>query len=306
MALVSTGGAGSGGAILARDGAEVVVNNAVLSRNQSHFTGGAISVLRSKLTVNNSRFVDNRVGHNGGAIALRYSTSAINNSSFVGNRAKTYDGGAIYIGHGVTVDINNSSFSDNRAPRGGALATVVSTSAGVSPSRTTLTHVTIVPSRGGGRGLGFNIWVDANDLNFRMRNSLIVGKKSPYRLEGSSCHGPLNENSGNWIEDGSCASGTSGDAMLGEMTGSPAYFPLLDGSPALDAADARFCVETDQIGTLRPQGAGCDIGAFESTTAISVPTPVPGICPLPDQIIAANSDRAVGSCPPATAPISSR
>ena len=54
VALVSTGGAGSGGAILARDGAEVVVNNAVLSRNQSHFTGGAISMLRSKLTVNNS------------------------------------------------------------------------------------------------------------------------------------------------------------------------------------------------------------------------------------------------------------
>ena len=81
------------------------------------------------------------------------------------------------------------------------------------------------------------------------------------------------------------------------MTGSPAYIAILDGSPALDSADARFCPETDQLGTSRPQGAGCDIGAFESTTAIPSPTAVPGICPLPDQIIAANSDTAVGNCP---------
>ena len=80
------------------------------------------------------------------------------------------------------------------------------------------------------------------------------------------------------------------------MTGSPAYIAILDGSPALDSADARFCPETDQLGTSRPQGAGCDIGAFESTTAIPSPTAVPGICPLPDQIIAANTDTALGNC----------
>ena len=239
--------------------------------------------------------MDNRVGHNGGAIALRYSTSVFSNSSFVGNRARTYDGGAIFIGQDVTLDVINSTFSDNRAARGGALATNVSTYKGVSPSRTTLTHVTIVDKRGG--DWGFSIWVDENDVNFRLRNSLIKGKKSIYRKYGSSCYGPLKENIGNFIEDGSCASMEGGDPMLAEMTGSPAYFALLDGSPALDAADARFCTETDQLGTPRPQGAGCDIGAIESTTAVPLPTPVPGACSLFDQIIAANTDRAVGTCP---------
>ena len=297
VALVSTGGAGSGGAILARDGAELVVNNAVLSRNQSHFTGGAISVLRSKLTVNNSRFVDNRVGHNGGAIALQYSTSVISNSSFVGNRARTYDGGAIFISQDVTLDVINSTFSDNRAPRGGALATNVSTYKGVSPSRTTLTHATIVDKRGG--DWGFSIWVDENDVNFRLRNSLIKGKKSIYRKYGSSCYGPLKENVGNFIEDGSCASMEGGDPMLAEMTGSPAHYPLLDGSPALDSADQRFCPDTDQLGTPRPQGAGCDIGAFESTTALPEPAPLlpPPPCPLALQITAANTDAPAGGCP---------
>ncbi len=299
VALVSTDGAGSGGAILARGGAEVTINNVELARNQSHFTGGAISVLRSKLTVNNSRFLNNKVGHNGGAIALELSTGAISNSGFVDNRARSYEGGAIFVGQGVTLDVNNSTFGGNRAAGGGsAVATNVKTTRGIVPSRTTLTHVTIVSGSGYGKNQGFNILVDPNDLNFKLRNSIIMGKGSPYRKEDiGSCHGPLKENSGNWIEDGSCASGTNGDAMLGEMTGAPGYFPLLDGSPALDAADARYCLETDQTGAPRPIGSGCDIGAIESATAKAIPTPVQGVCPLPDQIIAANSDRAVGNCP---------
>ncbi len=42
---------------------------------------------------------------------------------------------------------------------------------------------------------------------------------------------------------------------------------LLLGSPAIDhggtAADG--CPATDQRGVIRPQGAACDIGAFEAT-----------------------------------------
>ncbi|MDE2777659.1 MAG: hypothetical protein OXI77_17160 [Chloroflexota bacterium] len=281
------------------DGGNLTINNLTLTKGNGvdylpGLGGSAISADRSTLTVNNSSFV----GNTGSAIVLWRSTSEINSSSFLVNRKQYGYGGAIYVGQGVTLDVNNSTFSANHAASGGsALATNVSTMRGIIPSRVTLTHVTIVASRVAGKGLGFNIWIDENDRNFKLRNSLIIGEKSPYRKETSSCQGPLSENSGNFIEDGSCASMAGGDPMLGEMTGSPAYFPLLDGSPALDAADARYCTETDQLGRPRPIGAGCDIGAIESTTAMPVPTPVPGVCPLPDQIIAANTDRAVGSCP---------
>lgn len=55
-----------------------------------------------------------------------------------------------------------------------------------------------------------------------------------------------------------------GDLISAELEdGSPAYFPLLEDSPAIDAADDEYCPETDSIGTPRPQGAGCDIGAYE-------------------------------------------
>ena len=58
-----------------------------------------------------------------------------------------------------------------------------------------------------------------------------------------------------------------GDLNLGTLTGSPAYFPLLAGSLAIDAADAKYCPDTDQAGNSRPVGEACDIGAFELQSA---------------------------------------
>ncbi|MCY3979195.1 MAG: hypothetical protein OXG23_13935 [Chloroflexi bacterium] len=286
----------SAGALTAYNGAEIFVNHSVFIRNRSDQSGGAIAVNDSKLTVNNSSFLRNRARYGGGAINLWHSTGDIRNSSFVENSANQYErGGAILVSIGVKLDVSNSSFQGNSADRGGAVASQVKTHDGrIIPSTTTLTHVTIMKNYVKTAGSGISI--GAFDKNFNLRNSIVAGLPLIADSIAKYCEGPLNENIGNLIADGSCASMAGGDPMLGEMTGAPAYFPLLDGSPALDSADARFCSATDQLGTARPQGGGCDIGAIESTTAIPVPTLVSGICPLPDQIIAANTDTAVGSC----------
>ncbi|HEX9441905.1 MAG TPA: Ig-like domain-containing protein, partial [Roseiflexaceae bacterium] len=47
---------------------------------------------------------------------------------------------------------------------------------------------------------------------------------------------------------------------------------LLAGSPALDAANPTNCPPTDQRGVARPQGAACDIGAYEAMSALSAAT----------------------------------
>ena len=39
---------------------------------------------------------------------------------------------------------------------------------------------------------------------------------------------------------------------------------LLPGSPAIDSADDSACPATDQRGVSRPQGASCDVGAYEA------------------------------------------
>jgi parallel beta-helix repeat protein len=45
----------------------------------------------------------------------------------------------------------------------------------------------------------------------------------------------------------------------------PSDYHLLEGSPAIDAGTCEGAPERDIVGTRRPQGAGCDIGAYEYT-----------------------------------------
>ena len=56
------------------------------------------------------------------------------------------------------------------------------------------------------------------------------------------------------------------DPRLGPLKdngGSTFTHALLEGSPAVDAADDRFAPKVDQRGVTRPQGAASDIGAYE-------------------------------------------
>ena len=206
------------------------------------------------------------------------------NSSFSENSAGAI-GGSIYFDsrHDAAV-ISNSTFSGSRALNGGAVA--------ARNRKTTLTHVTMVDNFG---SKGHDVFVsDLQAVDFNIYNSILSG-----RNYGDACHGRVNGNRGNLIADGSCAPAMSGDPLLDGPTGATATFPPGDYSPALDAADVNHCLATDQLGTPRPQGGGCDIGAIESTTALPKPAPIvpPPPCPLAQQITAANRDEAAGPCP---------
>lgn len=48
--------------------------------------------------------------------------------------------------------------------------------------------------------------------------------------------------------------------------GTYTHMPL-QGSPLLDVVDSAACLTADQRGVARPQGAKCDVGAYEATTA---------------------------------------
>ena len=290
------------------DGGRLTINNLNLINGYSQQRGGAILTSRGELTVNNSRFFGN-AGESGGAIStlVGHRNLIINNSSFEKNRGAAYGGavhvlsgpatilnssfidnsagaigGAIYFDSNGAASVSNSTFSGNRALSGGAVA--------AHNPKTTLTHVTMVDNFA---TEGHDVFIsDRRVVDFNMFNSILAGREF-----GDACFGRVNGNRGNLIADGSCAPSVSADPLLNEATGSPAYYSLQDLSPALDAADPQYCLETDQLGTPLPQGGGCDIGAIESTTALAKPAAAPAICEFPDQIIAANTDTAVGNCP---------
>ena len=117
----------------------------------------------------------------------------------------------------------------------------------------TLTHVTIY---GSAISLPKSSFTSASRVN--LRNSIIAGK-----LNSVVCDS-LKQNISNFIRDGACSPKLSGDPMLEEATDSSAYLGLMPGSPAINAANATFCPDTDQLGRARSTVGRCDIGAIES------------------------------------------
>lgn len=278
-----------GGAIRMRNGGALVAQNVAFTNNSANW-GGAIMMLGSyaRLTVRGSSFSGNRAREYAGAI-YAIGEATVSGSSFVANSAS--DSGGALVASNVNLDISNSSFHDNVASyNGGAIF--------FFGGDTTLTHVTMTGNRlsSGYSYAGSALAKQANNADegpVRLRNSIVLGASGI-----AACAGGLDENVGNLSTDGTCSVKPSDNPLLDALTGSPAYRPLRDRSPAVDAGDPAFCLETDQIGTARPQGGGCDIGAIESSTARPPEAPVipPPPCPLPDQIVAANTDAPSGGC----------
>ncbi len=271
-----------GAAIRLRGSARAAIDQVTFTKNTAD-GGAAIASMSAdaSATVSRSSFVRNRSNDYGGAINVTRGSVTIGKSSFVSNQAGSF-GGALHTEYG-TIDVSNSTFVDNSAIGGGVL--------NAHSGKVTLTHVTMLnnlATQSNGNA------IDNKGSAIYLRNSIVGGGG-----EAEDCTGGLTQAQGNLSEDGTCiTTGRFGDPMLGDSKGQPAWRPPLDGSPAIDAADPTFCSETDQIGTPRPQGAGCDIGAIESTTARppEPDTAVP-VCSLYDQIIAANTDRPSGACP---------
>ena len=219
-----------GGALFNKDGT-VEITDSVFSRNRaSDRSGGAIynDVARDEtddlMVIANSAFLNNVAAESGGAIYNRRGSLNVANSAFDRNSAGD-DGGGLYDASVNATDILHSSFQSNRAENGGGI-------------------------------------YKEYDAQLSLYHSIISNSSS-----GGDCFGRLDDSKLNLVEDGSCYAELSGDPMLGDLVepedGSPAYYPLQPGSPAIDAASSEHCPDTDQIGTPRPQGAACDIGAIE-------------------------------------------
>ena len=214
-----------GGAI--RNSGELSIRDSAFSHNSADPSNGAITNY-GELSISDSTFSSNLAKY-GGAIR-NYGELSIVNSTFSGNSAK--DDGNFYVSRGGAIEnadklsITSSTFSGNSAENGGAI---------------------------------FN----GEDGKLRITNSIIAGRGRRACYSESR----LRHNINNLIQDGSCSPAFKGNPKLGELVvpddGSPSYFPLLAGSPVIDAAYDDLCPETDQIGTKRPQGADCDIGAIE-------------------------------------------
>ena len=258
-------GASAGGGIFI-GGGFVTLTNSTLSNNVGR--GGGINN-DSALTISDTTFSGNRTNSSWGGAIHNSGTVTLTNSTFSNNSASFGNGGAIYNGPGSTVMLTNSTLSGNSALAGGGIYTD-------NLSSTYLINSIIANSLNG------------NDCSF-------------LNIQGIHASGT------NLIEDGSCgvAGVIAGDPLLGALTGNPAYFPLLPGSPAMDVGDDCLCPVTDQRGVSRPLDgngdgtANCDIGSFEADGA---PASAPPICPAPPTATPTSTDSPTDTSTPTIPP----
>ena len=286
---LKNGRADQGPAIYSRDAVNAVINisNSTISNNQVADTGAgfAVTLVNGSLNISNSSFNDNQ----NGAIFANGSSVTISNSSFSNNR-NTGTSGSIHF-HKSTSTISNSSFSNNQNGvitaflgsltitnsnfSNNQAADVPSAIRSASQSSLTIRHSTFSNNRNSGGRARSAIRVG---VNLAISNSIIYGN-SP-----SDCDATLTTNSGNIIGTGTCGTPYStADPLLGSWVspadGSPGYFPLQAGSPAIDAVSCITGITTDIRGTSRPQGSNCDIGAYEYDSGSPPPTVDPNITP---------------------------
>ena len=246
----------SGGAI--DNFGELSIRDSTFSDNSAEWNGGAIYNF-GELSISDSTFSNNSAESDGGAIYNAGELSIIN-SAFSDNSAEK-DGGAIDNWRESELNITNSTFSDNSAERDGGAISNSADGDGATVRRLE-GKLNIINSTFSDNSADIGGAI-ANAGELSMTNSIIAGRGADACYSDSR----LKRNIRNFIQDGTCSPAFRGDPKLGELVvpedGSPAYFPLLTGSRAIDAANDDYCPETDQIGTPRPQGAGCDIGAVE-------------------------------------------
>lgn len=214
-------------------GGFLTVTNSIVSANSagtSGVGGGIFNSSGSTLTITNSTISENSAFH-GAGVYNDGGTVTITNSTFWRNATTFGDGGGVFNTFGL-LTVTNSTLVENTAARsGGGLYNTGS---------------------GGAPGIAL------------LRNTLIANNT------GGNCVAaePITDGGGNLSWPDATCGGINQDPLLDPVglqdNGGPTQtIALQPGSPAIDAAVAANCPPTDQRGVSRPQGAGCDIGAFE-------------------------------------------
>jgi CSLREA domain-containing protein len=125
----------------------------------------------------------------------------------------------------------------------------------------TIVHSTLTGSVAGPGGAAGGAGGTAGGAGFGSAVSAGPDTTISRALIDGTCFGLIADGGLNLTSTGSPCPGTVGPLSL-----SPAGVPLA-GSPAIDGGPAAGCPADDLLGTSRPQGAGCDIGAVEVPAA---------------------------------------
>ncbi len=284
----SAGGGRVGGGI--RNTGTLTISNSTFSGNNTMQAGSGGGISNGgTLTISTSTFSGNSTADNAGGIG-NAGTLTISNSTFSGNSSAEGSGGG--ISNGGTLTISNSTFSNNGVPFNGG---------GINNFGTlTISNSTFSGNdAGGGSGFGgfggggihnssgtltiSNSTFSGNNAGgiytsggtTTLSNTIVANSVTSGNCSGTIINGGNNLQFGGSTANSCGATITTANPLLGALTGSPAFFPLSAGSPAIDAGSNAICAaapvsNTSQNGVTRPTDgdgngtATCDIGSYEA------------------------------------------
>lgn len=259
-----------GGGLCNDVGATMTLNNVTVTGNSAIGGGGIFNHVGGSATLTDVTVSGNNTQDIlGGAGVYNAGTATLNRVTISGNTTGGFGGGMANGGVAVLTDV---TVSGNTAVSAGAL---LSCSANAlfclftqgSVVMTTLTNVTVAGNTATGVPGASAGGIQILNGTVRLAN-VIVSANTP-----SNCSSSVTSLGHNLDSGATCGFGEPGDLSntspnLGPLQDNGGFtltHALLAGSPAIDAGANAGCPPTDQRGVIRPQGAACDIGAYESS-----------------------------------------
>jgi predicted outer membrane repeat protein len=273
-----------GGAINDDESTALTISSTSFTENTAA-DGGALYIDNHTGTPNvltGDEFDSNGATDDGGAIDWLEGTLSLIGSTLSANLADG-DGGGVYVDEATVLTLTNNTLSGGQAAAGGGL--YFNDDPQIGFINDTIAFNGAQAGNGGGiYHPSYTTTAGAGVVNTIVAEN--VGGDCGYG--GSPPTFNASDDDGNNLDsDSSCFGGLSqpGDKAGVDPLLSPAAAnggPVLtdalrSGSLAIDAANGPACPSRDARGVPRPQGAGCDIGAFEaSKLAASISTPAAG------------------------------
>ena len=275
--LTISGGRGGYGIAAFFTDTDIRLRNVVMSGN-----GDGAIYTASQMTIDSSTISDNQApGSNGAGIRVANGNLTVTNSTISGNTAGSTGGGIFQTGGHVW--LTNVTVSGNSALIGGGF--------GKESGEAQFIHVTLAGNSANTYG---GIYSLTDRPNVLLVNTIVANNSGSGGNCGSFGTPAIADGGGNLVYPAAnpCAGivpATTGDPKLGALglnaPGTTATMALGAGSAAIDAALVGACTPQDQRGIARPQGAACDIGAYEAEPSSDATPPV----------ITANIDGTLGS-----------
>jgi CSLREA domain-containing protein len=291
-------GTPQGGGIFDNSPGALTLTSSVLSGNSAHTAstglpdGGGLAGVGADVTITGTTIEGNAASLPasgaplGGGIFMNGSSLSVSASTISGNTASGTGGvgagGGIYA-KSVALTLTNATVTGNGASSGtnyGGGLYLTSSAGG------TILNSTVDANSASG-GQGGNLYAVSSPLG--VENSIVSDGAAATGPDCAVSSGGTITSQGHNIETGAdCGFTASGDLQstdpklgpLQDNGGGPQTQAFPNGSPAVDAAAAGDCPATDERQVVRPQGAGCDIGALEAEApsvtdeAASAVTPV--------------------------------